>query len=119
MRKKISKKYFTVLLYCAMLNGCAAWEPRVANPDQSYTSHLDGCIQKIGGRPEHLENVGLGAGVGALAGVAVGAALGADLSSTATMGAMMGAGSNVANEEIKFKTNLINCLRSRGYEVYP
>ncbi len=102
-----------------MLSGCAhTWAPRVANPDQSYTSHLDGCIQKIGGRPDHGQNMGIGAGLGALAGVAVGAALGADIGTTAMVGGMMGAGSNVGGEEATFRDNLIRCLRSRGYEVY-
>ncbi len=107
-----------IILIVMMLSGCASWTPRVSNPDQSYTSHLDGCIQKIGGNPSG-ENAAIGAGAGALVGLAIAGFTGADPALTAGMGAAMAGTSYAGYGEQQFRENLLSCLRSRGYEVYP
>lgn len=100
------------------LSGCAAWQPRVANPDQSYTSHLDGCIQKIGGN-QTGEAATIGAGAGALVGLAIAGFTEADAALTAGMGAALAGSSAAGYSEQQYRENLLNCLRRRGYEVYP
>lgn len=108
-----------IIIVTLMLSACATtqWTPKVSNADSKYQEAYQYCDKLLGGYKAG-ENALIGAGAGALVGLAIAGFFDTDPAMMAGIGAAGAGASTYANSDIKYKENMIKCLKQQNYDVY-
>lgn len=108
-----------IIIVTLMLSACATtqWTPKVSNADSKYQEAYQYCDKLLGGYKAG-ENALIGAGAGALVGLAIAGFFDTDPAMMAGLGAAGAGASTYANSDIKYKENMIKCLKQQNYDVY-
>ena len=111
---------YLVIIPAVLLAACATtaqWTPKVSNADAGYQEAYQYCDKLLGGYKAG-ENALIGAGAGALVGLAIAGFFDTDPVMMASLGAAGAGASTYANSDIKYKENMIKCLKQQNYDVY-